>query len=85
MTDSNKKEHVNKVYIPHGKENKGSTWPVFLSFDYGLVTIINQKTGLFQEPSPKMCAIPGRYRRSTRCQASSSVLPSLEEGRYGMS
>ena len=24
MTDSNKKEHVNKVYIPHGKENKGS-------------------------------------------------------------
>ena len=29
----------------------------FLSFDYGLVTIINQKTDLFQEPSFKMCAI----------------------------
>ncbi len=28
----------------------------FLSFDYGLVTIINQETGLFQEPSFKMCA-----------------------------
>ena len=29
----------------------------FLSFDYGLVSIINQETGLFQEPSFKMCAI----------------------------
>ena len=33
-------------------------WSVFLSFDYGLVTIIDQKTGLFQESSPKMCASP---------------------------
>ena len=29
----------------------------FLSFDYGLVTIINQETGSFQELSFKMCAI----------------------------